>query len=120
MVPYVGFVAARSSHQAELKIATFDSKKEIAILTDYAAVCEMKGKDLRTCEHGMTCNQLVALVLHSPEPQADREGPERKKMQCDYWRLWSNEKGNAKQHDMTMREIAEFYKPGGPRPGKEP
>ena len=107
-------------HQAKLKIATFDPKKEIVILTDYAAVYETKEKDLRTCEHGTTCNQLVALVLHSPEPQADREGPERKKMQCDYWRLWSNEKGNAKQHDMTMREIAEFYKPGGPRPGKEP
>ena len=106
-------------HQAKLKIATFDPKKEIVILTDYAAVYEMKGKDLRTCEHGPTCNQLVALVLHSPEPQADCAGPERK-VQCDYWRFWSNEKGNAEQHDMAMREIAEFYKFGGPRPGKDP
>ena len=106
-------------HQAKLKITTFDPKKEIVILTDYAAVYEMKGKDLRTCEHGPTCNQLVALVLHSPEPQADCAGPERN-VQCDYWRFWSNEKGNAEQHDMAMREIAEFYKFGGPRPGKEP
>ena len=28
-------------HQAKLKIATFDPKKEIVILTDYAAVHEM-------------------------------------------------------------------------------
>ena len=38
-------------------------------------------------------------------------------MQCDYWRFWSNSKGNAAQHHMAMRQIADFYKYGGPRPG---
>ena len=67
-----------------------------------------------TCEHGTTSNQLVALVLHSPGPQ--RDGEERV-VQCDYWRFWSNSKGNAAQHHMAMRQIADFYKYGGPRPG---
>ena len=52
--------------QSKLNIATFDGATEILVLTDYAAVYEMKGRTMRTCEHGTTCNQLVALVLHSP------------------------------------------------------
>lgn len=83
--------------QSKVNIATFDGRTEILVLTDYAAVYEMKGKSLRTCEHGTTCNQLVALVLHSPS--ATLPGEERK-VQCDYWRFWSNQKGNAEQVNM--------------------
>ena len=80
--------------QSKLNMATFDGATEILILADYAAVYEMKGKDSRTCEHGTTCNQLVALVLHSPSETLP--GDERR-VQCDYWRFWSNQKGNAEQ-----------------------
>jgi len=80
--------------QSKLNMATFDGATEILILTDYAAVYEMKGKTSRTCEHGTTCNQLVALVLHSPSETLP--GDERR-VQCDYWRFWSNQKGNAEQ-----------------------
>lgn len=80
--------------QSKVNMATFDAKTEILVLTDYAAVYEMKGRNLRTCEHGTTCNQLVALVLHSPS--VTLPGEERK-VQCDYWRFWSNQKGNAEQ-----------------------
>ena len=41
-------------------------------------------------------------MLHSPGKQADNDGPERD-VQCDYWRLWSNETGNAEQNDMALR-----------------
>ena len=100
---------------SRLNIATFDGNKEIVVLTDYAAVYEMKGKRMRTCEHGTTSNQLVALVLHTPGAVAEEGGVERPVI-CDYWRFWSPQKGNAAQHHMAMREIAEFYKFGGPRP----
>ena len=76
-------------HMSRLNVATFDGDKEIIVLTDYAAVCEMKGKQLRTCEHGTTCNQLVALVLHSPKPAVPGE---EREVTCDYWRFWSNQK----------------------------
>jgi len=72
--------------QSKLNMATFDGATEILILTDYAAVYKMK--------HGTTCNQLVALVLHSPSETLP--GDERR-VQCDYWRFWSNQKGNAEQ-----------------------
>ena len=62
--------------QSKVNIATFDGRTEILVLTDYAAVYEMKGKTSRTCEHGTTCNQLVALVLHSPS--VTLPGEERK------------------------------------------
>ena len=72
-------------HQSRLNIATFNGESEIVVLTDYAAVYEMKGKQMRTCEHGTTSNQLVALVLHSPSPTTP--GKERDVI-CDYWRIW--------------------------------
>ena len=111
----VRFVKDWQKQQSRLNIATFNGSEEIIVLTDYAAVYEMKGKKMRTCEHGTTSNQLVALVLHSPGA-TPADGSERPVI-CDYWRFWSNQKGNAAQHHMAMREIAEFYKYGGPRPG---
>ena len=92
--PYHRWVKDWMKWQSKVNIATFDGRTEILVLTDYAAVYEMKGKTSRTCEHGTTCNQLVALVLHSPS--ATLPGEERK-VQCDYWRFWSNQKGNAEQ-----------------------
>ena len=87
--------------QSKLNMATFDGATEILILADYAAVYEMKGRDSRTCEHGTTCNQLVALVLHSPS-ETLAHGDERR-VQCDYWRFWSNQKGNAEQVRLRPR-----------------
>ena len=95
--PYHRWVKDWMKWQSKVNIATFDGRTEILVLTDYAAVYEMKGKTSRTCEHGTTCNQLVALVLHSPS--ATLPGEERK-VQCDYWRFWSNQKGNAEQVNM--------------------
>ena len=50
-------------HQAKLHIATFDGNTEISILTDYAAVYEMKGKDLRTCEHVSPAGQSFFITI---------------------------------------------------------
>jgi len=53
----------------------------------------------RSGTHGTHCNQLVALVLHSPgERPAD--GGERPVV-MDVWRFWSQKKGNAEFHQMV-------------------
>lgn len=93
----------------KLDIATFNGTREILVLTDFAAVYDMSGKDVSTCEHGISCHQLVALVLHSPDPKATGAGPERPVV-CDYWRVWGNHKGDAAFHQSVMRQIATHYK----------
>ena len=98
--------------QFKLDIATFNGRHEILILTDFAAIYEMKGKEVGNSEHGISSHQLVALVLHSPAPMARNEGEERE-VKCDYWRIWSNKKGDAAFHDKAMREIAEYYRSNG-------
>ena len=97
--------------QFKLDVATFDGKHEVLVLTDFAADYEMKGREVGTCEHGISCHQLMALVLHSPGPMARAEGEERPVI-CDYWRIWSNKKGDAAFHDKAMRDIAEHYRQG--------
>jgi hypothetical protein len=101
--------------QFKLDIATFDGRTSILVLTDFAAVYEMKGKEVGTCEHGISSHQLVALVLFNPGPIASGDGSERE-VKCDYWRVWSNQKGNATFHDMAMRDIARHYLTSGKVP----
>ena len=112
---YHRWVMAWTRWQYKLDISTFDASTEILVLTDFAAVYEMKGKDVGTCEHGISSHQLVALVLYNPGPVATEEGPERE-VKCDYWRIWSNQKGNAPFHDQAMREIANYYVRSGKVP----
>ena len=50
--------------------------------------------------HGQCCNQLVALVLHSPG-ERPAEGGERN-VKMDVWRIWSQKKGNAQFHQMVL------------------
>ena len=96
----------------KLDIATFDRATEIVVLTDYAAVYEAKGRHVQTAEHGVCCTELVALVLHSPEPlPADHTGKEREVV-CDYWRIWINQKGDAAAHHVAMEDIRRHYKAG--------
>lgn len=98
--------------QFKLDIATFDRATEIVVLTDYAAVYEAKGRHVQTAEHGVCCTELVALVLHSPEPlPADHTGKEREVV-CDYWRIWINQKGDAAAHHVAMEDIRRHYKAG--------
>lgn len=106
---YHQWVREWAKWQFKLDIATFNSTREILVLTDFAAVYQMSGKDVGTCEHGISCNCLVALVLHSPAPCATAEGPERE-VTCDYWRIWSNQKGDANFHQSVMRQIGRHYK----------
>ena len=55
---------------------------------------------LLTGTHGTHCNQLVALVLHSPR-ERPVEGGERP-VTMDVWRIWSQKKGNAEFHQMVI------------------
>ena len=108
---YHRFIRGWMKWQFKLDVATFNGQHEVLVLTDYAADYEMKGKKVDTCEHGISSHQLVALVLHSPSPLARVEGEERAVI-CDYWRIWSNAKGDAAFHDKAMREIAAHYRAG--------
>ena len=105
---YHQWVREFTKWQFKLDIATFNPH-EIVILTDFAAIYEMKGHDVANSEHGISCNQLVALVLHSPAPRATEAGPEREVV-CDYWRVWGNQKGDANYHQSVVRQIARHYK----------
>jgi len=53
--------------------------------------------------HGTHCNQLVALVLHSPGERPP-DGGERPVV-MDVWRIWSQKKGNAEFHQMVIVQI---------------
>ena len=62
------------------------------------------------CSHGTTCNQYVALVLHSPGARPVGGGP--RPAQCDIWRIWSQAKGDSAWHQVALKEIALYYKSG--------
>ena len=97
----------------KLDIATFNGTREILVLTDYAAVYEMSSKHVGNSERDISCNQLVALVFHSPGPVATKAGDERSVV-CDYWRVWSNKKGDANYHHSVMKQRAANYKQKNP------
>ena len=61
-----------------------------------------------TCEHGISCSQLVALVLYLPG-EVTEEGLARE-VKCDYWRIWSNARHSPEYHHAAMRRIAAYYK----------
>ena len=108
---YHRWLTAWITWQFKLDIATFDRRSEILVVTGFAALCEMKGTKSKsivlrnpdhrylvtlafrvcivqvgTCEHGVSCSQLVALVLYLPS-EVTAEGAERE-VKCDYWRIW--------------------------------
>ena len=95
--------------QFKLDVATFDGETEILALVDYAAVHSMKGHFVATCEFGMTSNQLVILVLHSPKPLVAGSSEERE-VTCDYWRFWCNHKGDAPTYHQALKLIARHYR----------
>ena len=104
------------------------------MVTDFAALYEMKGKKVSrsflaasspdhrylvtlafrvcivqvgTCEHGISCSQLVALVLYLPS-EVTEEGVARE-VKRDYWRIWSNAGHGPECHHAAMRRIAAYY-----------
>ena len=80
-------------HQIKLTRETFDAKTEISVTVDWAARYKMLAHDNPKCSYGTTCNQYVALVLHSPGPRPAEGGA--RPVVCDVWRIWSQAKGNA-------------------------
>jgi hypothetical protein len=94
-------------HQMQLDIATF-GRGEIRVSADYAATAELKAKDMKTCETPTTANQLVALVLHSPQEQVGQGKP--RAVECDYWRMWTNAKANCQGWHVLLLKIAQHYK----------
>ena len=58
----------------KLDIATFNGTREILVVTDFAAAYDMSGKDVGTCEHGISCQQLVSPRAPFPRPQSHRSG----------------------------------------------
>jgi len=115
------------THQHALDNETFDGAEEINITTDYGAVYDMQQAVTEKCSHGTSCNQLVALVLHSPgerrtgnissSSSSSSMAPGPRPVICDVWRIWSQKKGNATFHQMAMKEIATHYKEEGIVPG---
>jgi hypothetical protein len=122
--------------QFKLDIATFHPRREILVVTDFAALYKMKGKQVSvslpgihiptppgtilfshlvgrnpqvgTCEHGISCSQLVALVLYLPGEVTEQGAP--RPVRCDYWRIWSNARHSPEYHHAAMRRIARYYK----------
>jgi hypothetical protein len=112
-------------HQHALDNETFNGRTEISITTDFGASYDMKQQASEKCSHGTSCNQLVALVLHSPgireisssSSSSSSSGsgsssgdPKPRPVKCDVWRFWSQKKGNAAFHQMAIKEIAAYYK----------
>ena len=102
------------NHQITLDDETFDGDTAISAHVDFSAIYQMKQAVTEKCGHGPSCNQLVGVVLHSPGPQP--EGGGKRPVTCDYWRAWSQVKGNAAFHQTWIREIIDHYK-FGPRQG---
>ena len=100
------------NHQITLDDETFDGDTAISAHVDFSAVYQMTQAVTEKCAHGPSCNQLVGVVLHSPGPQP--EGGGKRPVTCDYWRAWSQVKGNAAFHQTWIREIIDHYK-FGPR-----
>ena len=102
------FVNQWTNWQFDLDAETFDGNTEIVIWVDFSAVYKMPDHLQEKYKHVIYRNQLVALVLHSPEERNDEN--ERRTMKFDYWRIWSQEKGDPSFHQMAMQEICMFYK----------
>jgi hypothetical protein len=92
-------------HQMQLDAATFP-RNEIRVNVDYAATCELKAKDMKTCEHPTTANQLVALVLHTPGPTTKGQA---RPVICDCHRMWTNAKANCQGWHLLLQKIAARY-----------
>jgi hypothetical protein len=107
---YHMFVNQLTTHQDKLRHKTFDGETEIDITSDWAAGYKMMQRDNPKCSHGTTCNQYVALVLHSPGERTATGGPRPAK--CVVWRIWSQAKGNAAWHQQVLKKIAMHYKNG--------
>ena len=56
---YHRWTIAWTRWQFKLDIATFDLRSSILVLTNFAAIYEMKGETVGTCEHGISSHQLV-------------------------------------------------------------
>ncbi len=111
---YHMFVNQITSWSDKLRHETFDGLTEIDITADWAAGYKMMQHDNPKCSHGTSCNQYVALVLHSPCERPPEGCP--RPVQCDVWRIWSQAKGDAAWHQMALKHIAAHYK-GGKVPG---
>lgn len=99
-----------TSWQFDLNAETFDGNTEMIIWLDFSAIYKMPAYFQEKFTHGTTCNQLVAMVLHSPGERPSKD--ERRPVICDYWRVWSQVKGNASFSQMAIKEICMFYKQG--------
>ena len=88
-----------TTHQDKLRHETFDGTTQIDITSDWAAGYKMMQHDNPKCSHGTTCNQYVALVLHSPGARPIGGGP--RPVECDVWRIWSQAKGDAAWHQLS-------------------
>ena len=97
-------------HQERLHVQTF-MLHELIIKTDFAATAELKQKFRRTCEHGTSASQCVAIVLHSPGMCNPSAGEERL-VSTDYWRAWSSAKPSHTFHQKLMDVIIKHYKVG--------
>lgn len=105
-----------TDHQLALDNETFNGENEISVTSDFGATYKMTQRATEKCKYGTTCNQYVALVLHSPSPRVPKTDSEGRKIfsprdvKCDVWRFWSQAKGNAGWHQKAMKEIAVHYK----------
>ena len=107
---YHMFVNQWTSLNDKLRHETFDPNTEIDVTVDWAAGYKMMQHDNPKCSHGTTCNQYVALVLHSPGERPAEGGA--RPVQCDVWRIWSQGKGDAAWHQFALKSIAQHYKSG--------
>ena len=107
---YHMFVNQWTSLNDKLRHETFDPNTEIDVTVDWAAGYKMMQHDNPKCSHGTTCNQYVALVLHSPGERSAEGGA--RPVQCDVWRIWSQGKGDAAWHQFALKSIAQHYKSG--------
>ena len=104
-----------TGHQAALDNETFNGRTQINVVCDYGSAYAMSQADVEKCGHGTSCNQYVALVLHSPRDRVDAGGgvvAGPRSVICDVWRIWSQKKGNAAWHQKALKEIATYYRDG--------
>jgi hypothetical protein len=88
---YHMFVNQWTSWSIMLRHETFDGVSEIDITADWAAGYKMMQHDNPKCSHGTTCNQYVALVLHSPGERPPSGGS--RPVHCDVGESGRKQKG---------------------------
>jgi hypothetical protein len=104
-----------TAHQAALDNETFNGRTQINVTCDYGSTYAMPQADVEKCGHGTSCNQYVALVLHSPRERVDAGGgvvAGPRSVICDVWRIWSQMKGSAAWPQQALKEIATYYLDG--------